>query len=79
VHLRAGRAAVAAEHLELALAVRSQVPDGYEEAHIHRDLAELADARGDDAAASQHRGRAVHLYLGVNATAEAEALTPPGS
>lgn len=79
VHLHAGRMAVAAEHLEQALAVRSQVPDGYEEAHIHRDLAELADARGDDAAASLHRGRAVHLYLRVNATAEAEALTPPGS
>lgn len=79
VHLRAGRTAEAAEHLELALAVRAQVPDGYEEAHIHRDLAELADARGDGAAASHHRGRAVHLYLRVNATAEAEALTPPGS
>ena len=79
VHLRAGRTAEAAEHLELALAVRSQVPDGYEEAHIHRDLAELGAARGDDAAAALHRGRAVHLYLRVNATAEAEALTPPGS
>ncbi len=79
VHLRAGRANEAAEHLELALAVRSQVPDGYEEAHIHRDLAELADARGDGAAASHHRGRAVHLYLRVNATAEAEELTPGGS
>jgi DNA-binding SARP family transcriptional activator/tetratricopeptide (TPR) repeat protein len=78
-HLRAGRTAEAAEHLELALAVRSQVPDGYEEAHIHRDLAELADARGDGATASEYRGRAVHLYLGVNATAEAEALIPPGS
>lgn len=78
VHLRAGRMAEAAEHLELALAVRSQVPDGYEEAHIHRDLADLAAARGDDAAAAQHRGRAVHLYLGVNATAEAGALTLPG-
>jgi len=79
VHLLAGRTAEAAGHLERALAVRSQVPDGYEEAHIHRDLAELAAARGDDAAASLHRGRAVHLYLRVNATAEAEALTPPGS
>ena len=78
-HLRAGRTAEAAEHLELALAVRSQVPDGYEEAHIHRDLAKLGAARGDDAAAALHRGRAVHLYLRVNATAEAEALTPPGS
>lgn len=79
VHLRAGRTAEAAEHLEQALAVRSQVPDGYEEAHIHRDLAELAAARGDDAAASLHRDRAVHLYLRANATAEAEALSPPGS
>jgi len=79
VHLRAGRSAEAAEHLERALAVRAQVPDGYEEAHIHRDLAELADARGDGAAASHHRGRAVHLYLRVNATAEADALTPGGS
>lgn len=79
VHLGAGRTAEAAEHLELALAVRSQVPDGYEEAHVHRDLAELAATRGDDAAAAQHRDRAVHLYLRVNATAEAEALTPPGS
>jgi DNA-binding SARP family transcriptional activator/tetratricopeptide (TPR) repeat protein len=79
VHLSAGRTAEAAEHLELALAVRSQVPDSYEEAHIHRDLAELAAARGDDAAAALHRDRAVHLYLRVNARAEAEALTPPGS
>ncbi|HEV7649831.1 MAG TPA: BTAD domain-containing putative transcriptional regulator [Actinophytocola sp.] len=78
-HLRAGRTAEAAEYLELALAVRAQVPDGYEEAHIHRDLAELAAAHGDGAAASHHRGRAVHLYLRVNATAEAESLTPDGS
>ena len=78
VHLHAGRTAEAAEHLERALAVRAQVPDGYEEAHIHRDLAELAAARGDDAAAALHRDRAVHLYLRVNATAEAEALSPPG-
>jgi DNA-binding SARP family transcriptional activator/tetratricopeptide (TPR) repeat protein len=79
VHLRAGRTAEAAEHLELALAVRAKVPDGYEEAHIHRDLAELAAARGDGATAATHRGRAVHLYLGVNARAHAEALTPRGA
>ncbi|TDV44305.1 AfsR/SARP family transcriptional regulator [Actinophytocola oryzae] len=78
VHLCAGRTAEAAEHLALALAVRAQVPDGYEEAHLHRDLAALAAARGDDATAASHRGRAVDLYLGVNATAEAEALIPPG-
>ena len=79
VNLLAGRTDEAAGHLEQALAVRSQVPDGYEEAHVHRDLAALAAARGDGVAAASHRDRAVHLYLRVNATAEAEALTPPGS
>ncbi|MFC4857330.1 AfsR/SARP family transcriptional regulator [Actinophytocola glycyrrhizae] len=79
VHLLAGRTAEAAERLEQALSVRAQVPDGYEEAHIHRDLAALAAARGDDAAAGPHRDRAVRLYLRVNATAEAEALSEPGS
>jgi tetratricopeptide (TPR) repeat protein len=79
VHLLAGRTDEAAEHLERAIAVRSQVPDGYEEAHVHRDLAALAAARGDGAAADRHRDLAVRLYLRVNATAEAEALTAPGS
>jgi DNA-binding SARP family transcriptional activator len=76
-NLDLGRLDAAAEHLELALAVRSRVPDDYEEAHIHRDLADLAAARGDDVAAVRRRDRATRLYRQVNASAEAKALTVP--
>lgn len=76
-NLDQGRLDSAAEHLELALAVRSRVPEDYEEAHIHRDLADLAAARGDDVAAVRHRDQAARLYRQVNASAEAEALIVP--
>jgi hypothetical protein len=49
------------------------VPDPFEEAHVHRDLGDLADRRGDRAAARGHRDRAIRLYRQVGATAEAAA------
>ncbi len=75
-HLVSGHLGAAARHLEQARAVRAQVPDAYEEAHVYRALAELAAARGDDAAEVAHRDRAVSLYRQVNATEEAEISTP---
>jgi DNA-binding SARP family transcriptional activator/tetratricopeptide (TPR) repeat protein len=64
----------AREHLETALSIRRNVPDGYEHAHLYRDLAELADRSGQPAAAAAHRARAIELYRQENATAEALAI-----
>ncbi|MEU4745119.1 tetratricopeptide repeat protein, partial [Actinosynnema sp. NPDC023658] len=72
-HLRAGHLDAAAGALADALAERARVPDAFEEAHVHRDLAELADRRDDRAAAHHHRDRATRLYRQVGATAEAAA------
>jgi tetratricopeptide (TPR) repeat protein len=72
-HLRVGDLDAAAGALTAALAERSRVPDAFEEAHVHRDLGELADRRGDRAAARRHRDRASWLYRQVGATAEAAA------
>ncbi|WP_233442044.1 AfsR/SARP family transcriptional regulator [Lentzea atacamensis] len=73
-HLRVGDLDAAAGALTAALAERSRMPDAFEEAHVHRDLGELADRRGDRAAARRHRDRASSLYLQVGATAEASAI-----
>ncbi|MEV4316869.1 BTAD domain-containing putative transcriptional regulator [Actinocrispum sp. NPDC049592] len=64
----------AREHLELALSIRGAVPDGYEHAHLYRDLGDLEDRLGRPAVASAHRSRAVELYRQENATAEALAI-----
>ncbi|MEU4448845.1 BTAD domain-containing putative transcriptional regulator [Actinosynnema sp. NPDC050801] len=72
-HARAGDLDAAAGALSAALTERSRVPDAFEEAGVHRDLADLADRRGDRAAARHHRDRAIRLYRQVGATAEAAA------
>ncbi|HEX4705925.1 MAG TPA: tetratricopeptide repeat protein, partial [Pseudonocardiaceae bacterium] len=72
--LGSGDLAAAREHLELALTIRGSVPDGYEHAHLYRDLGELAARLGRPADASARRARAIELYRQENATAEADAL-----
>ncbi|GAA1303966.1 tetratricopeptide repeat protein [Saccharothrix xinjiangensis] len=67
----------AREHLEAALAVRRTVPDGYEHATVHRDLAELEERLGNGAAAASHRAQAIGLYRQEGAATEAEALAGP--
>ncbi|WP_306750752.1 AfsR/SARP family transcriptional regulator [Saccharothrix yanglingensis] len=72
-HLRAGDLDAATGALTAALAERSRVPDPFEEAHVHRDLGDLAIRRGDQAVARGHWDRAIRLYRQVGATAEAAA------
>ncbi|MCR6489190.1 tetratricopeptide repeat protein [Amycolatopsis sp. OK19-0408] len=72
--LGAGDLAAAREHLERGLAVRATVPDGYEQAHLHRDLADLEARLGRPADAARHRATAAALYTQANATAEAREV-----
>ncbi len=73
--LAAGDLDAAAEHLDLAAAVRVRVPDAYEEAALQRGLGDLHERRGRPDDAARHRRRAVELYDKVNATREAAELT----
>jgi DNA-binding SARP family transcriptional activator/tetratricopeptide (TPR) repeat protein len=74
-HLVAGELDAAGERLRQATAARVRVPDGYEEATLHRHLAELCERLGEVAQAARHRDLAVGLYRKVNALPEAAELT----
>lgn len=78
VHLRRGDLDAAGDALRHALALRNRVPDPYEEATIHRALADLARREGRDEAADEHRALAIALFQKANATAELADLTCPG-
>jgi tetratricopeptide (TPR) repeat protein len=69
-HLLADQLDEAGMVLEQALTVRALVPDGFEEAHLYRDLGDLARAKGRPDAARAHWERATRLYQQANATAE---------
>ncbi|SDH66310.1 DNA-binding transcriptional activator of the SARP family [Actinokineospora alba] len=73
-YLHAGDLERADQHLTLAVAARARVPDVFAEAHLHRDLGDLAARRADSAAATRHWDRAMRLYQQANATAEAAEL-----
>jgi uncharacterized protein HemY len=73
-HLRRDDLDSAGECLRQALAIRTAVPDAYEEAAIYAALVELTRRTGQDAIAAEYRHRAVLLYQQANATSEAEAL-----
>jgi tetratricopeptide (TPR) repeat protein len=73
-HLAEGALDDARVRLEQGMVVRSRVPDDYEQANLHRDLAELEERSGDPVLARQHRSRAVELYRAAHAVAEAESL-----
>lgn len=64
----------ARESLRRALALRVRIPDAYEEAGIHRTLADLAHHEGRYGSAEEHREQAIRLYQKANATAEATEL-----
>jgi len=64
----------ARESLRRALALRVRIPDAYEEAGIHRTLADLAHREGRYGSAEEHREQAIRLYQKANATAEATEL-----
>jgi tetratricopeptide (TPR) repeat protein len=73
-HLEAGDLIAAQEKLDMALAMRTRIPDSYEEAHLHRRLSELAGRLGDPTRAAEHRDQAIQLYFKANALPEAEEL-----
>lgn len=54
--------------------LRRTVPDLYEQAHVHRNLGDLAELTGSRGAAQCHWSTAVRLYHEANATDEAEQL-----
>jgi DNA-binding SARP family transcriptional activator len=69
-----GDVAGAREQFHLALEQRVRVPDAYEEANLHRDLADLAAGCGDAGRAAHHRAQAAGLYRRANANEEAGQL-----
>ncbi|HET6211599.1 MAG TPA: tetratricopeptide repeat protein, partial [Micromonosporaceae bacterium] len=78
-HLARDELDAAGECLRRALLLRSRMPDAYEEATIHRALAELAERAGQPAVADEHRERAVRLYQKANAATELTELSSAGS
>ena len=77
-HLHRDELDGARECLRRAAALRARVPDAYQEATIHRTLAELAEREGHRATAEEHRDRAIRLFQKANATAEVGELTVTG-
>jgi DNA-binding SARP family transcriptional activator/Tfp pilus assembly protein PilF len=73
-YLRRDELDSARESLRRAAALRARVPDAYQEATIHRTLAELAEREGHHATAEEHREHAIRLFQKANATAETVAL-----
>ncbi|WP_019870984.1 AfsR/SARP family transcriptional regulator [Salinispora oceanensis] len=60
--------------LTASASLRRSVPDLYEQAHVHRNLGDLAELTGSRGAAQRHWSTAVRLYREANATDEAEQL-----
>jgi DNA-binding SARP family transcriptional activator/Tfp pilus assembly protein PilF len=73
-YLARGDLVAAREELRHALSLRLRVPDPYEEAHLHRGLADLSERAGDPAGGQRHRERAAALFRAANAPEEAAEL-----
>ena len=72
--LLAGDMATAQGHAQQALALRTLIPDWYEEAELRRTLGELAVVAGDRDTANVQWSQAIDLYRRANAPADAEDL-----